>query len=197
MGKRHLTAAFVFGLFFAAFPGVAAEAVSPTEQVKETIDQALAVVEDSKTDESAKLELLRKIISPRINFQEMTRRVLARHWQKNASRESEFTPLFKQLLEVTYMKRVWLKEGRGIKVVFARERQEDNSTVVMTKLTTAKGLEIPMDYRLHSVNGEWKIYDIHIEGVSMVANYRAQFDRKLREQSFDELLTYMKKRVSE
>lgn len=197
MGKRHLAAVSVLSLFFVLVLAATAEAASPTQQLKQTIDQALVVVEDATLEDIDKIKHLRQIIAPRLDFVEMSRRVLGTYWPANAKREPEFTPLFRQLLERTYVKNVWLKEGRGIKIVYRNERVEDGLATVETTLTTAKGSEIPVGYRLHLTGGEWKVYDISIEGVSLVNNYRVQFRSILSKHSFDELLARMRKRVEE
>ncbi len=175
-------------------------AAGPAALVKNLADRCLAVVEDEKLDEAVKYARLRAIVEPHVDFKFMSQLVLGRHWPRHEAREPEFTPLFKKLLERTYFKQVWLKEGRGARVEYPGEKIEGRTARVETKVITAKGEEHPVGYRLHLASAKWKIYDVLVLGMSLVSNYRSRFDKFLAKrtddpQAFDQLLAHLRKEI--
>ncbi len=181
--------------------GVApASAGKPKEELKGTIDQVLEVLKASayQGDENkgVRREKLRELIHPRFDFAEMGKRALARYWRKRTPAErKEFVDVFASLLENSYVSKIeaYSKE----KIIYPTEREEGEFAEVKTKIVPPSGRDIPMDYRLHKTPEGWRVYDVVIEGVSLVSNYRTQFRRIIRKGSYTELLKRMKNKQQE
>jgi len=123
----------------------------------------------------------------------MAKRSLGAQWQKRTPAEQqEFVRLFTDLLEGAYLSK--LEEYSGEKIQFVNEREEKDFAEVNTKLINRKGEEFALDYRLLSVNGDWKVIDVVIENISLVNNYRSQFNRVLSRSSFEDLVQAMKEK---
>jgi phospholipid transport system substrate-binding protein len=168
----------------------------PGEQVKATIDKVMEVLRDptlqSASKKTERREKLRQIILPRFDFTEMAKRALGSNWNRYPDQQREFVTAFTQLLEETYADQI--EAANGDKVVYVNERTDKNYAEVATKVISAKGEETSMIYKLHSVESDWKVYDIVVENVSVVNNYRAQFSRVLSNASMDELIKRMKEK---
>ena len=179
-------------------PWAEAQAPTPTAEIKQAVGQVLGALKEGAPSDALLLARIRKILEPQVDFEEMGRRVLGRHYAANQSRMPEFIGLFQQLLERTYIQRVWLEEGRSVTVSYQGERLEDGSTaMVRIKITAAKGAEVQVEFRLHRKSERWLIYDILIESMSLVSNYRTLFNRILLSKSFDELLLQMQKTIAQ
>jgi len=182
-------------LFFPA----ALQAGVPTDQVRSTVDRVLEILKDAKlASPGAKQERrnrLRQVIYPRFDFAEMSRRSLGPAWRRiSPTEQTEFVQLFTQLLEQSYITNI---EGyKGEKIVYSGETQEPDYAEVDTKIFSQQREPIEVDYRLHKSDGDWKVYDVVIENVSMVNNYRAQFTRLLDQGSFQELLDRIREKVA-
>ena len=172
----------------------------PTDQLKQTIDQVIAILTDPALKDTAKAEekrkLLRQAADQRFDWQEMARRALARHWRERTDEEKQrFTALFADLLEKTYMKRV---EGySGEKVQYDAERVEGKYAIISVRVFDSNDMEIPVDYRLKKKNAHWLIYDVYVEGVSLVNNYRTQFNTILAKAPFAELMEKLEAKISQ
>lgn len=171
----------------------------PTDKIKQTTDKILSIVTDQNLKDPAKAEerkrLVREAVDECFDWEEMSRRSLARYWRKRTDEEKkEFISLYAQLLERTYLDKV---EGySGEKVLYEGEKIDGNYSVVDVKIVTLKNVEIPVKYRLKKKGNDWLVYDISIEGVSLVNNYRAQFNNILMRSSFKELIKKLKKKVA-
>jgi phospholipid transport system substrate-binding protein len=168
----------------------------PGEQVKATIDQVLKVLGDpafqGPSKKTERREKLRQIVLPRFDFAEMAKRALGSNWNRYPDQQREFVTAFTQLLEETYAEQI--EAANGDKVVYLNERTDKDYAEVATKVISPKGEETSMTYKLHSVESDWKVYDIVVENVSVVNNYRAQFNRVLSNASLEELITRMKEK---
>lgn len=179
---------------FPAWAGV------PTEKVKETADKIIAVVSDPSLRDPAKAaqrrERIRKAVDELCDWEEMSRRSLGRHWaQRTEQEKKEFVHLFGQLLERTYIDKV---EGySGEKVNYLGERVDGDYAEVDVKIVTKKNTEIPVVYKMRTRDQKWWVYDIVIEGVSLVNNYRTQFSDILAKSSFEGLVKKLKEKVTE
>ena len=169
-------------------------AAAPGEQVKATIDQVMEILKDPKFQgtgkKSERREKLRQVVLPRFDFAEMAKRALGNNWNRYPDKQQEFVTTFKQLLEETYADQI--EAAAGDKIVYLNERAEKDYAEVNTKVISAKGEETPMTYKLHPVDSDWKVFDILVENISIVNNYRAQFSRVLSNASLDELIKRMK-----
>jgi phospholipid transport system substrate-binding protein len=128
------------------------------------------------------------------DFREMSRRSLGENARKYSDRLEEFTPVFVTLLEQTYMSR--LEENGNAKIDYVKERVDGDMAQVETKTKLKDGTEYNVNYKLNSGPTGWRVYDVIVEGVSIVNNYRAQFDRFLSKKSFDELLQTLREKKS-
>ncbi|HMF48396.1 MAG TPA: ABC transporter substrate-binding protein [Candidatus Saccharimonadales bacterium] len=168
---------------------------APTDRIRETVDQLLGILKDPRfKGESKKGERrakLREVLYQRFDFTEMAKRALGSEWRRHTPEEQrEFVRLFTDLLERAYLDKI--ESYSGEKVKYLKERQDNDLATVETRLEDAKGQEYSLDYRLHNVNGDWKVYDVIIENISLVNNYRAQFNRVLARSSWADLLKRMK-----
>jgi phospholipid transport system substrate-binding protein len=177
---------------------VPAWAGEPTDQIKETTDKILAIVTDPslKVPEKAgeRQERIRDAVDERFDWEEMSRRTLARHWADRTDEEKKsFIDLFGRLLERTYMDKV---EGySGEQVLYVDERVDGEYAAVAVKIVTQQNREISVIYRMKRKGGIWYVYDISIEGVSLINNYRTQFNNILSRSSFGELMERLQNKV--
>ncbi len=168
---------------------------TPTDDVKGTIDRVLKIVQDPILKLQAKTKErraeIRKTVGERFNFNEMARRSLATHWRDRTPQEQqEFINLFTDLLERSYVDKI--ENFSDEKILYLGEQIDGDSATVKTKVITKKSVEIPIDYRLLNRGGKWEVYDIVIEGVSLINNYRVQFNKIIRSKSYPELVRLMK-----
>ena len=184
----------------AAGPAAGAAGPGPTEQLKGTIDRVLQVLEDPSLKVEARAaqrrRTVRQIADEIFDFEETARRAMAQHWRSlTPPQRKEFVDVFSDLLERAYMSKIELYGGERIQ--YTGERVEGDFASVTTRLVTKKGVEVPIDYRMLKRGDQWRVYDVSIEGVSLVANYRTQFNNVIRTSSYDELLRRMRSRVEE
>ena len=136
---------------------------------------------------------MRKVAEEVFDIGETAKRALGTHWAaRTPSERDEFVQLFADLLESTYISRI--DEYCGERIRYTGERIEGDTAVVNSRVLTRKGSEAPVDARLLRRNGKWLIYDVMIEGVSLINNYRTQFDRIMRTSSYAELVKRLKER---
>lgn len=178
----------------------AAWAGAPTEQLRGRVERVLKVLDpaakaDGKSEE--RRAAIRALAHETFDFREISQRSLARHWQSRSPAErDEFIQLFADLLERSYIGQIEQYSG-GEKIVYGSESVEGDQALVRTRLVTRQGTEIPVDYRMHKVGASWLVYDVSIEGVSLVSNYRAQFDRIIRGGSYKQLTEKLKAKKDE
>ena len=181
--------------FLLSFQPVLAAAAEPGDQVCQTVDNLLAVLQDPRltgdSNKSERRQKLKQLIYQRFDFTEMAKRSLGSEWRRRSpSEQKEFVQLFGDLLERTYLDQI--ESYSRERVRYLEQRADGPYAQVATRIVDSKGQEYAVDYRLHSVNGDWKVYDVIIEDVSLVNNYRSQFSRVLSKSSFGELLETMK-----
>jgi phospholipid transport system substrate-binding protein len=181
--------------FLSALPVFAG---APLQAVEANVNKVLDVLRDPKLKaESAKetkKEKLREIYGQMFDEVELARRVLGRNW-KNFSpvQQQEFVHLFRQVLEKAYIDKILSYTNE--KIVFPREEMlSSNQAEVQTKIITASR-EIPIFYRVNLKDDSWKVYDVVIENVSLVQNYRSQFNSILAKNTPDQLLEILRKKV--
>ena len=171
-----------------------AKAGVPTEQVRQTADKVLQVLQDpqfkSNGNAAQRRDQLTQILGSRFDFAEMAKRSLGANWQKgSASEQQHFVRLFTNLLESSYIGQ--LESYSGEKIVYGRETVDQNQADVETKIITKKSEEVAVNYKLKSDGGNWKIYDVVIENVSLVNNFRNQFNRMLAKGTFADLISQL------
>jgi phospholipid transport system substrate-binding protein len=177
-------------LLLAAVP---ARAGAPTDTVKEYTDAVVKVLEDHSLKAADRRAAVRKLATEAFDVQETARRALGPHWQQRTPAErEEFVALFADLLERTYIAKIDLYGGERLK--FTDEKLDGDIATVRGKVTTKQGTDVPVEARMHKRGERWLIYDVNIEGISLISNYRAQFDRIIRTSSYAELIKRLKTR---
>ncbi len=187
---------FAWAVFGSVEPSRAGE---PTETIRTAIDQGVEILKNVKLDDPKQrkqvIDRLREIVYPLFDFNEMAMRSLGANWRRlNPEQRKEFVSVFTALLEKTYADQIDLYEGQ--KVVFSGESIDGNYSQVDSRIIDKNGQNYSVVYRLHSVNGRWRIYDVLAENISIVNNYRSQFNRVIARSSFEELLRIMKQQAS-
>jgi len=190
---------WVVGVVVVGLLAGAAGAGEPLDRIRETVTDVLAVLEDEtlQSPENQKLrrEKLRQAVYQRFGFEEMARRSLGRHWRDlNAEQRQEFVGLFSDLLERSYIGRIE-GTGAGSQVDYPRETiDEDGFASVLTLITNRLGSQIDVEYRLLQRDGgtPWEVYDVVIEGVSLINNYRTQFNNVIHRTSYDGLVKQLR-----
>jgi phospholipid transport system substrate-binding protein len=170
-------------------------AASPTETVQAYTEAVIKVLEDPvlKDQTQERREAVRKVAIEVFDVEETARRALGRHWQARTPAErQEFVQLFTDLLANSYLSKIDLYGGERVRLV--DEKLDGANAVVRTRVVTRQGTEVPVEARMHRRGERWLIYDVVVENVSLVSNYRSQFDRIIRTQSFDELLQRLRTR---
>ncbi len=181
-------------LCFGPSPRVMAQ--TPKLQLQGTIDHVMKVLGTIRSaDDIAKNKgLLEEILLTRFDFTEMARRSLGSQWNNLNGKEQEFVSAFMQFIENSYLGR--LGSYRGEKIVYGSASVEQDFADVNTQVVGGQGPAIDVRYRLHLIDAEWKVYDVVIDQVSLVANYRSQFDRVLQTASLEELLRRLRAKGS-
>ena len=187
----------VIGLAMALSLPAILQAATPTESVRETVDNVLAILKDpalkGEQKKKERREKLKEVIYRRFDFTEMAKRSLGSEWRRHSPEEQkEFVQLFRELLENAYLDKIESYNGQEVR--YLKERVDNNYAEVDTKLVDNKGQEFSIVYRLYNSGGDWKVYDVVIEDISLVNNYRAQFSRVLAKSSYAELVDRMKKK---
>jgi phospholipid transport system substrate-binding protein len=172
----------------------------PTDQLRGATDRVLKVLQDPQLKQPAKAETrrqqIRAIADEIFDWQETGKRALARHWQgRSPSERAEFSTLFANLVERSYISKI--ERYSGERIVYAGETVEGDLATVRTKLITTSNTEIPIDYRMQKAGDHWRAYDVVIEGVSLVANYRTQFNRIIQQSGYGELMNKLKTKQDE
>jgi phospholipid transport system substrate-binding protein len=170
----------------------------PTDQIKATVDKALTVLRDPRFKPPANLndrrDQLRQILFARFDFTEMAKRALGANWRRRTSQEQEeFVRLFTDVLERAYAGII--ESYTDEKIVYVSERIEGNYADVVSKIMTAKGEEYSVHYKAHLVSNEWKVYDVVAENISLVNNYRSQFNRVISHSSYEDLVGRLRTKI--
>ena len=174
---------------------VAIAETSPKAEIQRTIDSIISVVEASPGDDKklARRGKLREIINPKFDFDEMSRRSLGANWNTiTPAEQADFTTVFSELLARTYLSKIETVKTGMVKV--ESENIESSKAVVKT-VVLSKGDTFPIDYKLMLENGQWRVYDVVIENIGLVANYRNEFSGIIRKDKFPGLMERLRKNV--
>ena len=169
--------------------------------MKQTTDKILSILTDPTLKESPRAEererLIRKTLDERFDWEEMARRSLAKYWaQRTEEEKKEFVNLFTDLLERTYVDKV-VEGYSGEKIIYEGENIESAYGTLKVIIVTKKNTNIAVEYKLRKGGDQWLIYDVSIEGVSLVNNYRAQFDSIMTKVSYANLAKMLKDKVKD
>jgi phospholipid transport system substrate-binding protein len=171
----------------------------PTEAIRGAVDQGVEILQNAKLDSQKQrtqvIDQLRQIVYPLFDFNEMAKRSLGANWRRaNPQQQKEFVLTFTALLEKTYADQIDLYNGQ--KVLYTGESIDGDYAQVDSRIIDKDGQTYSVVYRLHKVDGKWKIYDVIAENISLVNNYRSQFNRVIAKSSFDDLLKTMKEKAN-
>ena len=196
MRTQWISLGIVFGFVVAVT--TPAMAGAPTEQLKQRVDEVIKVVDDpalsGKTAE--RHAAVRKIAEDVFDYPDTAQRALGPHWNARTPQErQEFVQLFADLLDRAYIGKIDLYQGE--KVRYVGETVEGDQATVKTRIVTKRGSEVPVDYRMHLKDGRWLVYDVIIEGVSLISNYRNQFNKVVQTESYQSLVQKLKAKETE
>lgn len=172
---------------------------NPLEELKDPIDRVIAILNDPKykADESLRSQQRDEIwqaVEGVFDFEEVSKRTLARHWRKfSDSEQKAFADVFGRFLGDTYMDKIQ-GEYHNEKIVYGDQKVIDGRWAMVRTQIKREALEIPVDYKMKLIDGHWKVYDIVVEGVSLVKNYRIQFNSILRRDKPAQLIEQLKKK---
>jgi len=175
------------------------QAGGPTDQVRATVDKVLVILRNAgPTSPNQKKDLeaqLAEIIYPRFDFGEMAKRSLGPQWGRRTEGEQrEFVKLFTEFLGRAYIDRIESYSSQN--VVYTREAEDQGYAEVDSTVVSDQQEKVSLNYKLHSIDKEWRVYDLVIEDISVVNNYRSQFNRVIARSSFEELLRMLKEKQS-
>jgi phospholipid transport system substrate-binding protein len=178
-----------------AMTSLATAGASPTESIRGSVDGILALLQDKEMDKTTRREKIGEVISERFDFRAMSQRTLATNW-KSTSKEQrqEFVQLFSKLIENTYIGRV--EAYTDEKVDYPGEKVKGKKAVVETLILTASA-DIPVNYKVYQKNDKWWVYDVVIEGISLISNYRSSYQEIVKKEGFDGLIAKMKAKIKE
>ena len=189
----HLSRSIAAGILFLVLVWFSGSALAglPTDQIKSTVDRALVVLKDPRLKPAAKLkerrDQLRQILFARFDFTEMAKRALGSNWRRRTPQEQEeFVRLFTDVLERAYAEII--ESYTDEKIMYTYERVDGSYADVASKVLTSRGEEYSINYKVHLISNEWKVYDVVAENISLVNNYRSQFNRVIANQSYEELV---------
>ncbi len=182
---------------FAGLLGVRmAWAGTPTEQLRSAVDRVIGIVTDRQLSGAERDRAIRSIADQIFDFRETAKRALGLNWRGLTDQDRrEFVPLFRKLLERAYVSKI--EAYREEKIVYTGEYLDGDDATVRTRLIAQQGTEIPIDYFLLRQGNRWRVYDVSIEGISLIDNYRSQFNEIIRTSSYQDLVSRLKATLHE
>jgi phospholipid transport system substrate-binding protein len=170
----------------------------PQDKIRQTVEAVLAVLNDQalRAPERTKerRSKIRQAVFQRFGFEEMAQRALAQHWRKlTPAQKQEFVALFSDLLERSYIDKIESFSGAEQQVRYTKETvDKDGHAAVQTEIGNKRDANVDVEYRLLQRNNNWEVYDVIIEGVSLVNNYRTQFNNVISQESYEALVKKLK-----
>src|SRR5881392_1774988 len=187
----------VLAAWFLVASAAASPAVMPRDVVQGAVARVIATLEEAKFNQPGEVLTavgpnaervrgeIRRIATDLFDFDEVARRALSRHWAgRTRAEQTEFTSLFTDLLERSYVD----------KIVYTGEVVDGNYATVRSRIITRRRTDTALDYRMHEIDGRWKVYDVLIDGVSFVSTYRSEFNRVIQSSSYEELIERLRKK---
>jgi phospholipid transport system substrate-binding protein len=201
--RGHYLSGLVLGLCLLGLTGTAI-AGEPQDKVKQTITEVLDILQNEslKAPEQAdaRRAKIRQVVSQRFGFAEMGKRALGQHWRNlTPTQQKEFIPLFSDLLERSYISKIETAvTDEALQVLYTKETvDKDGYALVRTEIENPNDANFEVDYRLLKRDSNWEVYDIIIEGVSLVNNYRTQFNKVIRQESYEALVNKLKLKIEQ
>src|SRR5947208_6572542 len=180
-----------FGSFF--FLNCAAQELAPDDLVKKVTNDVLATIKSDKQlaagDKQKALKLAEEKVLPYIDFDQATRLAVGRAWsQASPEQKKRLVGEFRNMLVRTYSNAISAYQGQTLKVLPSRGKQDPEDTVVRTQFVRAGGQPLPIEFHMRQADKTWKVYDIVVEGVSLVMTYRSEFDAVVKQEGVDGLI---------
>lgn len=196
MSVRNLALGALAGSLLIASPVSLAESATPTAAVQGVVEDVLGLLRNEALAGPDRRAKLRDAIGPHFDFETMSRSILAKAWTNASDAEREqFLALFQQMLENTYI--VAMEDYAGQTVEYGKERMKGKIASVETFIVRTTGVKTPVVYSLHVRDGSWLAYDVRVEGISLVNNYRSSFRSIVRKDGMQALLDAMDQKVKE
>ncbi|MGB5438476.1 MAG: ABC transporter substrate-binding protein [Gammaproteobacteria bacterium] len=193
MLKRNLMI-LTFGLTL-AFATLAPAETSAIDAVRTTVNAVLEILKNNSMDKDARRSAMTAEIGKRFDFAAMSQRTLATNWKKATDEEKrEFTELFTQLIQNSYVGKIEAYTNEVVE--YPAEKAKGKKALVETLIKTASA-DIPVNYKLYNKGGDWLVYDVIIEGVSLISNYRSSYQTIVKKEGFDGLMSKMKEKLKE
>lgn len=171
---------------------------TPLDDVKKTVDEVVRIVADKemKANDHKRRQALKKTISTIFDYKEMSKRSLGKYWnQRTPEEKKQFVDLFAALLENSYAGKI--ESYNNEKIVYVKELLDGDHAEIRSKVVTTKRDEFTLDYRMTRQDGKWMVYDVVIEGISLVSNYRSQFGRVITASGYGGLIKKLEVKNSE
>ena len=200
MNGLRIGAIVLAGVLVVGLSSAPAAAGVPTDQLKGAVERVLKTLDDPALKGDARLGdrrvAVRKIANEIFDFSEIAKRSMARHWQPlSEAQRTEFVGLFADLLERSYISKI--ETYGGEKIQYTAERADGEFATVSTRIITKNGTEVPVDYRMIKRADRWLVYDVSIEGVSLVSSYRTQFNKIIQTTSYNGLVSKLRNKQDE
>ena len=195
MLRHHARVFWTLILLFMIAPAHGAWAGAPTDQLRDGVDRVFKVLRDPELAGDSHATQRRSAILTAagsiFDFGEMAKRALGPHWTTRTPAErTQFVALFTDLMQHSYISKV--DQHGSAKMVYRTETIEGDHAAVRTTIPLGNGSEMPLEYRMHHADARWQVYDLSIDGISLVGNYRAQFNKVIRLESYDALVAKLK-----
>jgi phospholipid transport system substrate-binding protein len=189
---NRLITLLLLGLFFTS--SLPAAAVTPSDRIKETVDNILVVLKNPALDKSQRRVHVREIVRQRFDYESMSQVILAKSWRTaTLPQREQFITLFRELLEQTYYSAMDSFNDQTVRM--GRERQKGKLAEVQTYIVSS-GKEVPVSYKLRKRKDDWYAYDVTVDGVSLVSNYRTSFRNLVKQKGMDGLLAELAEKVA-
>ena len=200
MPNHHARVIGVLMLVCSMYSVSGAWAGAPTDQLRDGVDRVFKILRDPAMAGDANVTQRRAAILTAagtiFDFGEMAKRSLGQHWtERTPAERSQFTALFTELMQHSYINKV--DQHGGAKMVYRGETIEGDHAAVKTTIPLSNGSEMPLEYRMHTADARWQVYDLSIDGISLISNYRSQFNKVIRTTSYDTLVTKLKSHQAE
>ena len=168
---------------------------SPTDEIRASVDAIIAILKNEQLDQAGKRAEIKAVVNKRFDFRAMSQRTLATNWKKTTDEEkNRFVDLFSQLIENSYVGK--LDSYTNEKVNYTGEKVDGRKAVVETVIITTTA-DVPVDYRVYQKDDQWLVYDVTIEGVSLISNYRSSYQTIMKSEGFEGLLAKMQEKIDE
>ena len=190
---KQLQGLLIFIAMLATAPAIADS--SPTDDVRTSVEAVIALLKDEQLDRDTRRDRMREVIDKRFDFRAMSQRTLATNWKKATDAEKQrFTELFAELIQNSYVSKI--ESYTNETVEYPGEKQKGRKAEVETRIITSSA-EIPVNYKVYLKDGTWLVYDVIIEGVSLISNYRSSYQEIVKRDGFDGLLAQMEEKIRE